>query len=1559
MQSQSLVLNQVYQMGSSNPNNFDIVYLYDVNTSKRTERVLPPITPINEYRSSIDDFIDDATDIKVTCRKLPSSISSIGSCKWCHKKYPLCICHFDNAEPLSYQGRIKNLRIRYTQILRSAGSWANESISPASSYADWGLKLVEDVALLIHYLVKASSRSDYIVAVTTFAKLRIPHAVTSNKFSKTLVSELIKILDHPTLQGSLPKMVDDAYDIFNHYNKIKDSELFQKLYKFSMFALTHSVFESFGITFDRCKYSLLEREVISRKFSGNLNFLHCIIDTLLYILKKGFQVYNTGSLQAIFHSGSSYESFYERSMEIIRKSKFLANPSANGFEEHAFISDLHELIEQGECIKKNAVHLSSSDKKEINYFVSNLIMIKMEYLTKSAARESRAPPLSVLVYGNSGIGKSFIKDLLFYHYGKVKGLRTDKKFCYTRNAVSEFWDGFSTEQWCINFDDIAFMHPNKATQGDPSVMELLQVINAIPFVPNQAELNDKGRTPMRAKLVIATTNTEDLNAHHYFSFPSAVQRRFPYIIEPKVREEYASHNGSLDSTLVPPVTPGQYQDLWTWTIKRVSPVPIGSNCKKAQIDVVHQDIDLKSFLKFFNSVIATHDDVQNKILDSTQLMSEVELCPLCNLPNNLCSCVESDLASQSNTVSLYNTKSASALFAGVSILGYVFRNEINETIDLIRCAYSIYSQGYSWYSSYKSVRDSAKHFLNRSMTKSFWSGIGEKVYQSFNVPYAFAIIATTLTAGMGLYSLFKTLYSEQGNSGVTPVPDGLEKQNVWFKKDFDVVLPEATSASRCFGRPFEEILRKVERNTVSCLIYLSCGTKATKTRAFCVDKQYYVFNSHTVPSYSFKMDIMFVPDTEQVNSNFTVQVSPSQLYRDEEKDLCMMHLPTVPPRSNLGKYIACDDFKTKCNGSYVSRDETGCAEIKQIFAVSIGTVKVGNNYTSRTGWIGKVADPTIAGFCGSPLVLDTLVGPVICGIHAFGGGSTAGCSPLTQSWVETAKGNFRAMTLQSSVPVLGAPSAPKALVTLHDKSVFRFIPEGTVDVYGSIPGGMAHTRSDVSRTIMCDFFLKNGYSIKHAAPELRSYEPWRHAALSLVKPVVNMEQSIIDECIDAFYNDILTALPSSELNKLEVYDTFTAINGAPGVAYVDSINRSTSAGFPWNKSKKNFIVHLAPERGCEEPITFNDEILSRISNIELEYMGDRRVYPVFSGTLKDEPVTLAKAKAKETRVFAGGPIDWGIVVRKYCLSFVRVLQRNTFCFEAGPGTNCHSNEWGQIYKYLTQHGEDRMVAGDYSKFDKRMNSAVILGAFRIIHDLCKASGNFDEDSLRCIRGIATDTAFPMMNYRGDLIGLYGSNPSGHPLTVIINGLVNSIYMRYVYKLLNPEKTLDGFKQNVSLFTYGDDNIMGVSPAIPWYNHTDIQAAFASIDIKYTMADKLAVSVPYIHISEASFLKRKWVYDEDLKDYACPLEHDSINRALTVGLVSKSIPKEEQAIAVLTFVNNEYFFYGRKVHEEKRNLILTAVNELNLVHWVADINKTFPVYDALLQRWKVSSGLITV
>jgi hypothetical protein len=153
------------------------------------------------------------------------------------------------------------------------------------------------------------------------------------------------------------------------------------------------------------------------------------------------------------------------------------------------------------------------------------------------AQQDRKAPFGVLIFSGSKVGKSTFTKLLYYHYGKLFGLRTTAEYKYTRNPVDEYWVNFTTSQWCIQMDDIAFMHPNKAMNGDPSIMEMLQVVNNVPFVPTQADLADKGRTPMAAKLVIATTNTDHLNAQAYFSCPLAVQRRLPFIIDirPKKR----------------------------------------------------------------------------------------------------------------------------------------------------------------------------------------------------------------------------------------------------------------------------------------------------------------------------------------------------------------------------------------------------------------------------------------------------------------------------------------------------------------------------------------------------------------------------------------------------------------------------------------------------------------------------------------------------------------------------------------------------------------------------------------------------------------------------------------------------------------------------------------------------------------------------------------------------------------------------------------------------------------------------------------------------------------
>lgn len=65
-----------------------------------------------------------------------------------------------------------------------------------------------------------------------------------------------------------------------------------------------------------------------------------------------------------------------------------------------------------------------------------------------------------------------------------------------------------------------------------------------------------------------------------------------------------------------------------------------------------------------------------------------------------------------------------------------------------------------------------------------------------------------------------------------------------------------------------------------------------------------------------------------------------------------------------------------------------------------------------------------------------------------------------------------------------------------------------------------------------------------------------------------------------------------------------------------------------------------------------------------------------------------------------------------------------------------------------------------------------------------------------------------------------SLPSGHPLTSIINTIYNQIAFRYCWILAHDGRTstLKYFDDHVYVITYGDDNVVNVSPEVsPYYN----------------------------------------------------------------------------------------------------------------------------------------------
>jgi hypothetical protein len=1436
----------------------------------------------------------------------------------------------------------------------SVNEWMRENIPDMPKElpeGDWVVKLIEDLTTFFIMINSAYSDGSYskpkiVFACTTFAKLRTTGSLMNGVVLKKLLEFHETVFSEPQVQG-FEEHIGSMRDLLSKFDSIKDSAIFKKFYKLMMYAMSLSVFDKIGLSFDTMGYTHFEAEALKKKFNMGPDFIHTLLDTFLFLCERGFQILKTGNLEYIFHSGSAYSEYYDQYVILKRQSTLLTNPEAHGFKESTFRANLESAIEKGSSIIKHSNKMSHADKRLFMNMHSDLQYIQCDLCTKRAAREHRKAPFSVLIFGESGIGKSTIKDMLFNQYAKLKNLENDSSFCYTRNPVANFWDGFTTSQWALVLDDVASIKPTAAPTGDPSMLELIQIINSVPFVPDQADLSNKGRTPLKCEFVMATTNVKTMNVQHYFSHPSAVQRRLPFIITPTVKPEYAKNDGSLDSSKTT-IYEGIYPDYWDWTVDEVL---IRKTTDPQKLAATHQLLrtnNIIDFLKWFNRAVKTFDDNQNIVEKSVQAMKTIQLCTGCYLPTPQCECEIQSIAGFCKFSARYIIWCT--FFYTLQFFYILYYSTLEEIILFFfgnTILYSMFCTG---------IMRAVGPNMARYFVRSRCEAAGRRIQAMIGYPRALIAVVTLLTSGTIIYKMCKYLYMTQGavesvlDVGHMPVATDDEPENIWYKNDFVLSSFDTTpqiNSSKSLSR--DTFIGIIGNNCVNASILYE--GKIYTGRLTCIKGQKYICNNHIFPVLKqlTRMHIVQHTSANGVNRNVDIGVTESQFQRDLKNDICIITIPNLPPRKDISQYFAKGEIEIKTNGFYISRNNTG-----ELIENNLTCIKpdgwTGQKFTpgfEGRVWSATSKAPTINGECGSLLVGETVRGYIIMGIHVLKSNYThcVGATNVNQDIIHQLVTEDM-YTLQASEPRISSASVKRTLTDLHKKSPVRYMEEGTAAVYGSFVGFRPTHKSAVEISPMANVLSPYGYKIKYGKPDMKTFRPWRIAALDMVNPVVNYQQDILDHCEDSFFAEILEGLV--DVSDLHVYDTFTAINGAKGVAYVDKLNRNTSAGNPWKKGKKHFLFAIPEQHELMHPVDITDEIRDNMETIIEGYHRRERQYPNYCAHLKDEAVSFKKVASGKTRVFVGAPMDWSLVVRKYLLSVVRKIQLNQEVFESAPGIVAQSPQWTRLYKYITKFGEDRVIAGDYRAFDKTMPPAFILAAFKIIKRLCAASGNYTENDLSVIDGIAQDVAFPMVDYNGDMIEFYGTNPSGHPLTVIINGLVNALYMRYVYVVLNPKHTCQDYKNFVALMTYGDDNIMSASKEVEWYNHTAISEVFAHMGITYTMADKEAKSIPFINISEASFLKRTWIFNEELGYHLAPLEAESIEKSLMVWTRSKSIGKEEQMVAIIGTAVREYFFYGREEFEFRRDLFIKVVEELDLKEWVQE--STFPTWSQLVDDY---------
>jgi hypothetical protein len=406
--------------------------------------------------------------------------------------------------------------------------------------------------------------------------------------------------------------------------------------------------------------------------------------------------------------------------------------------------------------------------------------------------------------------------------------------------------------------------------------------------------------------------------------------------------------------------------------------------------------------------------------------------------------------------------------------------------------------------------------------------------------------------------------------------------------------------------------------------------------------------------------------------------------------------------------------------------------------------------------------------------------------------------------------------------------------------------------------------------------------------------------------------------------------------------------GIDAMRFIDKMPPNTSVGYPLSGAKSNYLTLLEPEEypSHQCPAQLDPMFWEEAYKMEELYASGERAYPIFKACLKDEPTPRTKDKV---RVFQGAPMCLQLVVRKYYLPIARTLSLFPLVSECAVGINAQGPEWDQLAKHVKQFGEDRILAGDYSKYDLRMPAQVMFAAFRIMMDMAKYSGNYSDRDLTIMEGIATDICYPLMAYNGDLIQHFGSNPSGQNLTVYINSIVNSLLFRSAYfHVTRNRAVVPPFREVCALTTYGDDAKSSVHKDFPEFNHISVAAFLQERDMVFTMPDKESEPTPYMRDEDADFLKRKNVYSEDTGMIMGALTEDSIFKSLHTTLKSSALTKEQQSMQNIDGALREWFNHGREVYEKRRAQMIDVADRAGIKHGCTVIHET---YDDRLKAWK--------
>lgn len=1260
-----------------------------------------------------------------------------------------------------------------------------------------------------------------------------------------------------------------------------------------------------------------------------------------------------------------------------------------------------------ELLQIKAIERDSVMKRIIEQRLTQAYEWRGEFVARSAGGQLRVAPYTFLIWGKSGYGKSAIAVNLIQAILCANGFdHLDPARVVTINPADKFISNAKADTLAYIFDDMGaecpkYQDTNHARRWLDMSNNIAGYANMADIMDKgmctfnhkvqvgTANHRDGGMDQFSTyKIAVARRGTRD----HVTLLPAFANSE-------------GSVDSAKVAAIFPP-QPNQVvvPDIYRFTVEKATEDP--QNAGNYIYNVVKwdnngvlvpmQDVDYKTYIAYHVHQSQMHFAFQSNWVQSTkQGPNALCVCKKCNKINMLCGCPYSSqfgfeevvqaisrqiIARYANQVidfgthciSMLRTRNLVALLPDCVYNNPVFRGYVNWHIHNVTSSYvwkslfcvwllffilSSWRGGWSYYvwCSLLFFSLGAKLVVDQVVSQVFFSLMEHErhaMHQRILVLQRRFMSCVAYSAGilalLKIYHMYKSTpnFKLQGNlspQGVDDICNRDKEQNMWAKVVVTPMEVSEKSKRSCFDH-LQNVVRKNQ-------LYVSCEDSGRRpfSNAFMVKTGYCIIPHHMLfddaREYIFQRD-----DIGVLGTSFKAVLSLRDSILIPGTDLALVFVPSCGDFKDLSDYLALTPTRTGW-ASLVYKKKDGTFNDSTSFRVAVGKIQCDG-----------MASPTISGleyilpydsYCG--LCCGTLItngkAPVIAGFHSVGvvgerrGGSSIITRDLFDSALLTLSGRFSSIAPLSSQGNITEVQHGIEYVEGHDVHIHspcRFIDYDLVTscgVFGSVIGRNRMVSAIRPTTIADRVREVFQQPLAYGPPKFHLGRHWRDHLLKCFVPSRGCSQSLLEIAMKD-YLLMVPKLMSLDFVREQVtpLSNNAIVNGIDGVRFIDRMKVTSSMGFPINKSKIHFLTMVDGPNAVN--FDFPEDIWNIVKECEHTYLRGKRFYPIFRACAKDEVKPLNSTKV---RIFEAAPIVLQILIRKFFLPVARVLSLYSLDSECAVGINAVSDEWHQLMDHVCRFGRGQMIAGDYSGFDTRMPAQFTIAAFNVCIELARTSGNYNESDITIMQGMISDIVHPLVAFNGDLVMLFGTNPSGQNMTVYINSIVNSLYIRCAFFSIYPGRV---FRDHVGLATYGDDFIGSVSKLCPDFNFRSIKEFLATMDIKLTLPNKTESDIEYLDFKDVDFLKRKSFLNPDLGHEVGLLEEESILKSLVCQEISKVVTPNEQLAGAIASALNEYFYYGREVYEDRRRKLKEILAGFPLR--VAEIDEP---YESRLQRIK--------